>query len=109
MNIQTDHVIEAGRPDMVVIDKAKNHCQIIDFTVPYDSRVEQKELEKKEKYHDLARELKKIWNMKATVTPVVNTLHSAFIPNIGFWGYFYITNSKPYEIFRTKKDSYGLW
>ena len=71
MNIQTDHVIEARRPDMVVIDKAKNHCQIIDFAVPYDSRVEQKELEKKEKYQDLARELKKIWNMKATVTPMV--------------------------------------
>ena len=71
MNIQTDHIIEARRLDMVVIDKAKNHCQIIDFAVPYDSRVEQKELEKKEKYQDLARELKKIWNMKATVTPVV--------------------------------------
>ena len=25
MNIRTDHVIEARRPDMVVIDKAKNH------------------------------------------------------------------------------------
>ena len=69
--MQTDHVIEARRPDMVVIDKVKNHCQIIDFAVQYDSRVEQKELEKKEKYQDLARELKKIWNMKATVTPVV--------------------------------------
>ena len=56
---------------MVVIDKAKNHCQVIDFAVPYDSRVEQKELEKKEKYQDLARELKKIWNMKVPVTPVV--------------------------------------
>ena len=71
MNIQTDNVIEARRPDVVVIDKANNHCQIIDFAVPYDSRVEQKELEKKEKYQDLARKLKKIWNMKAAVTPVV--------------------------------------
>ena len=71
MNIQTDHIIEESRPDMVVIDKAKNHCQIIDFAVPYDSRVEQKELEKKEKHQDLARELKKIWNMKPTVTPAV--------------------------------------
>ena len=33
--------------------------------------MEQKELEKKEKYQDLARELKMIWNIKATVTPVV--------------------------------------
>ena len=50
MNMQTDHVIEVRRPDMVVIDKAKNRWQIIDFAVPYGSRVEQKELEKKEKY-----------------------------------------------------------
>ena len=71
MNIQTDHIIEARPPDMVDIDKAKNHCQIIDFAIPYDSRVEQKEVEKKEKYQDSARELKKIWNMKATITPVV--------------------------------------
>ena len=60
MNIETDHVIEARRPYMVVIDKANNHCQIKDFAVPYGSRVEQKELEKKGKYQDLARELKKI-------------------------------------------------
>ena len=71
MNIWKDHIIEAHRPDIVVIDKAKNHCQIIDFAVPYDSRVEQKELEKKEKYHNLARELKNICIMKAIVTPVV--------------------------------------
>ena len=71
MNIQTDHVIEAQRPDMVVIDKAKNHCQMIDFAVPYDSRVEQKELGREERYQDLARGLRKIRNMKATVTPVV--------------------------------------
>ena len=71
MSIQTDHVIEACRPDMIVIDKAKNHCQIIDFAVPYDSTVEQKEQEKTEKYQNLARELKKIWNMKVIVTPVI--------------------------------------
>ena len=56
---------------MVVIEKAKNLCQIIDFVVPYDGRLVQEELEKKEKYQDLPRELKKIWNMKAAVTPVV--------------------------------------
>ena len=33
--------------------------------------IKNKELEKEEKYQDLARELKKTWNMKAIVTPVV--------------------------------------
>ena len=71
MNIQSDHVIEGHRPSMIAIDKAKNHCQIIDFVVPYNRRVEQKEQEKTEKYQDLARELKMIWNMKVTVTAVI--------------------------------------
>ena len=30
-----------------------------------------KECEKKDKYLDLARELKKLWNMKATIVPIV--------------------------------------
>ena len=67
---KTDHANETRRPDMVAIDKAKNHGQMIKFAVPYDSRVEQKEQEKKEKYQDLANELKKIWKMKVTVMSV---------------------------------------
>ena len=31
-----------------------------------------KEYEKKDKYHDLARELKKLRNMKVTIVPIVN-------------------------------------
>ena len=37
--VQTDHVIEARRPDMIVVDKVKKTCTIIDFAIPYDSRV----------------------------------------------------------------------
>ena len=37
--IQTDHVTEARRPDMVIIGKTKNNCKIIDFTCPFDSRI----------------------------------------------------------------------
>ena len=45
--------------------------QIIDFTKPYDTRVEDKKVEKIEKYLDLRRELKKVWNMKVTVVQLV--------------------------------------
>ena len=38
LNIQTDHVIEADRPDFVVVDKKERSCKIIDFAVPRDSR-----------------------------------------------------------------------
>ena len=34
-----------------------------------DHRIKQKECEKKDKYLDLARELKKLWNMKVTIIP----------------------------------------
>ena len=30
-SIQTDHVIEARRPDLVVVDKKERSCKIIDF------------------------------------------------------------------------------
>ena len=45
--------------------------QIVDFAVPVDHRVKIKESEKRDKYLDLARQLKKLWNMKVMVIPVV--------------------------------------
>ena len=43
----------------------------MDFTVPADHRIKLKESEKKDKYLDLARKLKKLWNMKVTIIPIV--------------------------------------
>ena len=45
--------------------------KIVDFAVPTDHRINLKESEKKDKYLDLARELKKLWNMKVTIVPIV--------------------------------------
>ncbi len=39
--------------------------------VPAEQRIKLKEYEKKDKYFDLARELKKLWNMKVTIIPIV--------------------------------------
>ena len=58
--IQTDHLITARRPDLVLINKEKRTCHIVDFAVPADHRVKLKEIEKKDKYLDLAIELKKL-------------------------------------------------
>ena len=41
-NIQTDHVTEARRPNLAVVDNKKRSCKIIDFTVSGDSRTEEK-------------------------------------------------------------------
>ena len=45
-SIETDHTIEARRPDMIEEDRKNSKCKIIDFAVPYDSRVDNKEAEK---------------------------------------------------------------
>ena len=51
--------------------KKKRTRKIVNFAVPVDKRVKLKESEKKDKYQDLGRELKKLWNMKVTVIPFV--------------------------------------
>ena len=62
-SIQADHVIEVRRPGLVVVDKTDRSCKIIDFAVPGDSRIEEKEKDKIEKYQELGRELQKIWKV----------------------------------------------
>ena len=75
-DIQTDHLISARRPDLIIIKKKKKKkkeriCKIVDFDVPTDHKRKLKESEKY-KYLDLARELKKnLWNMKVTIIPIV--------------------------------------
>ena len=59
------------RHHMIVIDKKHYECQTIDFAMPYDTGVDDKDAEEIEKYLDLARELKKVWNMKVTVVLLV--------------------------------------
>ena len=43
----------------------------MDFAVPADHIIKLKECEKKDKYLDLAMKLKKLWNMKVTIIPIV--------------------------------------
>ena len=70
-------IISAGTPDLIIISKKKKKkkekktCRIIAFSVPTDHRIKLKECKKKDKYCDLARELKKLWNMQVTIIPIV--------------------------------------
>ncbi len=66
-----DHLIPARRPDLIIINKRKRICKIVDFAVSVDHRINLNESEKKDKYLHLARELKKLWNMKVTIVPIV--------------------------------------
>ena len=67
---------------MVAVDKKERICKIIDFAVPGDSRIEEKEKDKIEKYQDLRRDLQKIWNVKVKIIPIavcsLGAIHKRF-------------------------------
>ena len=67
-DIHTDHLVSARRPDLIITNNKKikkRICKIVDFAVPADHRIKLKECE------NLARELKKLWNMKVTIIPIL--------------------------------------
>ena len=68
---------------MVAVDKKERSCKIIDFAVPGDSKTEDKEKDKIEKYQDLRRELQKIWNVKVKIIPLVVGCLGAIIEQLG--------------------------
>ena len=71
-DIHTDHLISARRSDLIIINNPPQiTCKIVDFAVPADHRINLNEREKKDKYLDLARELKKLWIMKVTIASIV--------------------------------------
>ena len=70
-SIHTDRTIQANRPDIVIKDKVKRTCQLIDMSVPSDNNVSAKEFEKLSKYKDLEIEVSKMWNVRTTTIPVI--------------------------------------
>ena len=82
-HIQTDHVIEHCRPDILILHKKDKTAIIVDIAVPGDPRVLRKERDKVEKYQDLKRELKKLWNLRTiTIIPIVIGALGAVSTNI---------------------------
>ena len=65
--ILCDHMIEARRPDIVVVDKVKKDTMIIGVAIPGDTRVCDKEREKLQKYSLLKGEIIRLWHMKKIV------------------------------------------
>ena len=70
--IITDHQIQTRRPDLVLMTKKKRTYHPLDFTVPADHKVKMKE--EIDKHLDLAREMKKLCNLKVTVLIVFSAL-----------------------------------
>ena len=59
-NIYFDHVIGAYRPDLTIVDKAKNLVTLVDVSIPADKRVAEKEEEKISKYQNLWIEIERL-------------------------------------------------
>ena len=72
MEIQTDHLITTRRPHREIINKKMRTNRIVKSAVSADHRVKLHENKHKHEYLDLAWELRKLWNMKVTVIPIVN-------------------------------------
>ena len=70
-----DHLILVRWPDLILINHKKRAHKIVDFAVLADHRVKLKESDKKGKYLNLGRELKKLWNIKVTFIPIVIGAH----------------------------------
>ena len=62
-------IVNLGQKTRLNNQQKKRTCKIVDSAVPADHRIKLKECEKKDKYLDLARELKKLWNMQVTIIP----------------------------------------
>ena len=71
-NIQRDYIIEARRPNIVIVEWEEKMSKIIDIAIPRVSRLVEKEREKVEKYQELEREMARILFMREVeVIPVV--------------------------------------
>ena len=67
--IQTDHLISARRPDIVIINKKKRTYRNVDFAVPIDHRVKLK-MKRRINTSTLLVELKKMEH-DVTIIPIV--------------------------------------
>lgn len=69
--VETPRKLNHCRPDIVLINRLEKCWTIIDFSVPIDQNVKNKEDEKRANYSDLAEEIRKMYNVKTCIIPLV--------------------------------------
>ena len=73
-SIQTEAKINHNKLDILLVDKKKKTCFIIDVACPFDTRIGKKEREKVEYYTDLKYEILKYWKgevKKVLIIPII--------------------------------------
>jgi hypothetical protein len=69
--VQTDRTIPNNKPDIIIRDNEKRTRALIDVAISGDRNLIKKEAEKVLKYKDLTIEIKRMWNVKTKVIPVI--------------------------------------
>ena len=69
--VETTKELEHNRPDVVVVDKVGKRWVLVDFSVPWDKNVWERENEKVRKYSPLALEVRRVHGVETRVVPIV--------------------------------------
>ena len=69
--VESDRTIPNNKPDIIVRDNEKGTSMLIDVAISGDRNVFKKEAEKILKYKDLTIEIRRTWNVKTKVIPVM--------------------------------------
>jgi len=69
--LQIDRTTPNNKPDIIIRDKEKGTCMLIDVAISGNRYVIKKEADKILKYKDLTIEIQCMWNVKTKVIPVI--------------------------------------
>ena len=71
---EREREVTANRTDIIIKNMKEKTCTTIDVTIPADRNVVQKEVENNLQYKSLGIEIKRIWNLKCTIIPVISQM-----------------------------------
>jgi hypothetical protein len=69
--VGTEREFNTNRPVITIKNKKEKNCTLVDVAIPADRNVVHKEAEKKLKYKRVFIEIKRMWNLKCTIIPVI--------------------------------------
>ena len=69
-DVWTDHVIQARKSDLILINKENQRISLIDVAIPWDTRVKEKS-GKIKKYQDLKMEIGRLWQAEVEVVLII--------------------------------------
>ena len=67
LQIQTNKLVMANQPDIVVIDKHQRTAVVVDVAIPSNGNIGKKEHKKLKKNQGLKEECEKMWGVKAAM------------------------------------------